>query len=367
MTLLKQKIRQTTAATWAADSTISVDVESIGVITRLSFQVEVTPSATLTGANQPDSLTRLVQNIRVEGSSQVYCTLPAEDGAHAGTLLHYLNRKDGFGIGHMSGSVTVPVGQAHIPIVFRLHPGSRPRDAYGRDNPFDLTAAIPAGIESQLTLEWVTSGNDVMDDTVTISSAVGRVLIDRITADSPGELLSEMQAQGVPGARTNHMVTPQWSAAVKSIGSTAADFVTITDDLPTGAWLKRVGLLAQDATATRPIRAADEITRIQLKDNRRGVPLHEWHTDDLSADMPMATMTEADDAAGDFQGSAPQGVWGLDMRPLAHPEYGLNLQGVQNGDFQLAYIVTNQASGDDRLLLFERLLPVQVDFNEVRK
>ena len=52
----KMSISQTTSATWGADSTISTDLERTGLVTRIDFTVEVTPSASLDGAN-PDRRT----------------------------------------------------------------------------------------------------------------------------------------------------------------------------------------------------------------------------------------------------------------------------------------------------------------------
>ena len=362
MTLLKQTVDQTDTLAWSGDSVISEKLENVGIITELRFTAEITPSATLTGANQPDALNRLVQNLEVVGSSQDYFTLPGEDGCHGGTMLHELNKIDGFGVGHPSGSVTAPVAQAHIPMTWVLHPGSRPEDR------FDLSAAIPAGMEGQLRIKWTTSGNDVMDDTVTIASAVGRVEINRITADSPGEILAEMQRQAVPNAQMNKLMTPLWSALIEEHSGQTTDFSGATDSLPAGTYIKRIAVLTQDATADRPVRSADQITRIQLRDTRRRVPVFQYRTQALTNALGPADQVEADDAAIDFQGHAPQGIFVLDLRQYGNKLYGMNLMnGIGNGDFELGYIIASQAAGDDRLVLFERVLPAMVDFNEVRK
>ena len=57
---------------------------------------------------------------------------------------------DGFGYGHGTGSVTAPFGTAYVPVNFVFHAGGRPKDMYGKDDPFDMSAFLPAHEESQL-------------------------------------------------------------------------------------------------------------------------------------------------------------------------------------------------------------------------
>ena len=163
---MKRSYTQTNTAAWAADSAgIAVDIDRTGLITRIDATVEITPSLTLDGASQPDSIFRVIQNLRVVGGSHTYFTLPADDACMGGILLHNLNVYDGFGLGHRDGDIAAP-GRTYVPMNFVLHAGSRPKDMFGRDNPYDLSAFIPANKEGQLRAEWVTSGNDVMDDSV---------------------------------------------------------------------------------------------------------------------------------------------------------------------------------------------------------
>lgn len=367
----KRSIEQTAQATWAASDTISTDLEKIGLITRIDFEVEITPSASMATANQPDGLFRVLQNVRIEGSPHVYTTLPADPGGHSGTLLHYLNRLDGFGVGHIETAAIAAPQETHNPIRFTFHFGSRPKLWNGVDNPFDLSAFIPAGAETQLTASWITTPNSVMDDTVTIDSAVGKFTLHRVTG-SEGEIRQEMSNQGVVlptdprGSRPTGMI-PAWSSRIKAHTATTSDYEDETDDLPTGGFLKRVAILNQDGTATRPARAANQITSIRIWSEKTSETLYQVSLSLLQGYLPLATVTTADSAAGAFNGGAPNGIGVIDLRALstgtAQPhqvgaDYGWDLRrsaGLEKGDLRLGYIISTQGSGDDRLLHFDRL------------
>ena len=371
MAIRKISRTQNDAATWVADSGgIATNIERVGLITRVDTLVEVTPSATLTGANQPHGLFRLIQNLRFEGSI-VYGQLPGDDGCMGGTLLHYLNQQDGFGVGHASGSVSAPVS-AYTNINYRWHWGSRPKNRYGVDNPFDLTAFIPAFHESQLTATWITSGNDVMDDGVTISSAVMRFLIHRVIG-TEAEIREEMVSQGVNLPHSRQPVTgvvPQWSSVVHANLASTSDFDAESVDVPVGAFLKRINMLFQDATASRTLVASDQVSEVRLHHAPTNETLIQINAEAALLDLPAGTNLTANSGASesagteimgaDFNGHAPAGILTLDMRKLAQsavPErmdYGMDMRGAQSGDFKLGFIIDNRAAGDDTLINYER-------------
>lgn len=361
----KSSLSQTDSGTWAASTTVATDLERVGLVTRIDFTVEITPSATLKGANQTDGLFRVIQNMRVLGGSHTYMTLPSEAGGHPGTLWHYLMKVDGHGEGHTLGGITAP-HRTFVPMNFVFHPGTRPRDLFGRDNPFDLSAFVPASQEAQLRCEWVTGPNSVLDDSVTISSAVLRITLHRVIG-SKAEIAEEMKRQGVitpPGA--NGMV-PAWSGRVLSPVATASDF-SLEEDIPLGAYLKRIGILAQDATATRPVRSSDELTQIALKLEETTERIFQVNTSQITAHLPQGTILELNEgisittiANTDFGGHAPHGVYPLDLRAHSQSalgrDYGLNLQGLQSGSVKLQMTLGTNASGDDLLILYERYMP----------
>ncbi len=349
----KKMLTQTDTATWAADSAgIATDLERNGVITRITATAEVTPSATFDGANQVDGLWRIVQNLRVVGGAHTYFNLPADDAAMGGTLLHYLNALDTGMVGHSSGDITAP-DRTYVGVNFMLHCGSRPR-VNGVDNPFDLSGLIPGLYESQLRAEWVTSGNDVMDDTVTIGSATMRFTLHYI-AGTHGEIVAEMARQGVyapvGGA---HAMIPAWTSEVFAHTSTKSDY-TEERNLPLGGYLRRIGIACQDATATRSIRAEDEVTGVRVKINEE--TLLQAHADALASVLPLGTQMEADEGAADFGGYSPKGIIPIDLRPFGHSDYGINLAPRQVRSAKLGLTITTYASGDDSLILYERYEP----------
>ena len=363
----KMSVTQTDNATWAPDSTIATDIERVGLITRIDVTVEVTPSATLSGANQTDGLWRLIQNLRIVGGAHTYFNLPADDGAHGGTLLHYMNVHDGHGVGHEEGGVTAP-SAAYVPVNFVYHCGTRPRDMYGRDNPFDLTAFLPATQESQLRAEWIVSGNDVMDDTVTISSAVAQFTLHRLLG-TEAELKAEMARQAIvlPSGPGITGMVPSWAVLNHANGAAAADFSEEVD-VQLGAFLKRIALLSQDATGDRPVRAGDQLTEIALKMPETNERLIQVNVEHLTGHMGIGTIlaenggiATTDAPNGDFGGHAAQGIYFLDLRAYAESpvgrDYGLDLRRLQTGALKLGFTIDNYAAGDDTLIIFERYQP----------
>ena len=362
--MIKQTYTQTQTGTWSGDTTISTALDRKGAITRIYATVEVTPSATLTGANQADGLFRLIKTLTISGGAHTYFTLPSDDACGGGILLHLLNRRDKFGIGHPLGTITAP-HHTYTPITYVLHAGTRPM-WNGRDNPYDLTAFIPAISEAQVTADWSTAGNDVMDDTVTISSAVIRYTLCHVMGDEQ-EILQEMMGQGVmgvlpPGAKA---MIPAWSQENFAHSATSSDYST-ERNLPTGGYLSRVVILEQDATGTRAIRAADEVTGIAIKDSKRGVNLYQANADIQMAHEGPASFYKADDAA-EFGVVAVEGFSVVDVRDnMDSPhtrEYGMNLgaSGLGTGDLKLGLTITVYAAGDNSMILYERRLAVGAD------
>lgn len=357
MTARKRQYTQTDIGAWAANSGgINVALERNGLLTRLDVTAEITPSGALAAANQPDGLFRVIQNTTIRGGSQTYATLPAANPCGGGVLLHYMNRLDFRMAGHGPSSITAP-NRTYNPITFRYHFGSRPRTLFGTDNPFDLTAFIPSVKESGLNFIIVTSGNDVMDDVTTISSGTYR-FTQHIVQGTDGEIREEMAAQGVqyPGMAPMGMV-PAWSSELFSHTATASDYAT-ERDVPTGAYLKRIAIIEQDDTATRAIRAADQVTAVQLRLPLQSEALVRTFVDALQNSLDWGSNLQADSAAGNFQNSAPVGLIFMDLRPHGNFDYGLNLMPpIQNGQVKLGFTISTYTSGDASLILYERLQP----------
>ena len=341
---------QTDTATWVAStSDIATDLEKTGLITRIDVQADITPSAAMTGAFQPDSPWRVIQNLKIEGGAHQYVSLPGDAAGPGGILLHYLNAVD---FRNMSG-----VGQAtlaaplhtYVPITFCLHFGSRPQDPFGRDNPFDLSGFIPAHAESQLRALWTTGANTTMDDTVTLSSGTMRFTLN-VVQGSDAEIRGEMARQGVQAA-----MVPAWVSKNFAHTATASDYSEELD-VPTGGFLKRIAILEKDATGTRDLRAADEVTGVALKLPLQNETLFQELVDNWVNHLPAASASIADVSETVWSGfAAPHGILIKDLRPYGHPDYGLDMRRMTTGAVKLGFTISVYTSGDDSLILYERM------------
>ena len=346
---------QTKSLTWAASTAVSESLLTDGLITRMILDVRVTPSATLAAASFADSLSRVIESLKVEGGGgRSYVGLSGAE--QMGRLLHLANMRDGFGPGHGLLPIVAPF-TTFTSQIFVLHFGSRIRDQYGRDNPFDLTAFIPGKQETgNLKIEWGTGpATDVVDDTVDISSAIMKVTLCMVLG-SESELRAEMARQGVRQA-----MIPS-SSTTKIVHSGNQSNLGEEKNIPTKNYLRRIWILSQDAvaqaTTNGPFRALDEIDRIGIK-----VPgINEKVIDaDFTAlnfaGAPGGDFMEQDDTVMDGGIAAPHGFVILDMRPFEDPDYGIDLRGRAAGDLSLGLTIQNYASGDDTIVVYDQLVP----------
>lgn len=369
MTLIKRPVLQDKTITWAADNGgESAELQTSGGVTRIEAEVELVPSATLTGANQPDGLGRIVQNLRIVGDGNTYFNLPADDGCQGGNLLRLLNRLDWpNSVGHGNGAIAAPA-RTFTGIRFVLHCGGR------RWDPYDLSAFIPAGNLGALQAFWHTSGSDVLDDTVTVSSAVMRFLTYRV-AGNYQEVMGEIARQGfgayprainqAPSADAVPIMVPRWTP--KKVEHTAAtnDYITDYDTFVNGGYCMRFSALFQDATATRPARAGDEGTRMQIYELNSDAPIWNKTIEMVQGSLPHVYNVEADDAAQDFQGGAAQGLTYADFREQFDPVYGLNLQETKR-TWRAGHLISEYTSGDDRLIMQEGMVPQTLSMEEFK-
>lgn len=163
-------------------------------------------------------------------------------------------------------------------------------------------------------------------------------------------------------------MTPTWTATSHvNVGATT-DYDTEQIPIPAGAFLKRIDVLSQDASATRPGRASDELTRIAIKSLRTNEDLFTAFTHWLYNENEYGTHTTADSGAAvnagvatkaceDFNVACPFGMFVIDMRPRWHPAWGMDLRSYNNNDYALGLYIGIFASGDDTLVIFERYQP----------
>ena len=371
MAVKKESIQQTTTGTYAASGTITVLLDRIGLVTRYEAHLQLTPSATLLAANQPDALWRPFRSLTFQAGGFTYMTMPDEAGGHGGTLLHHLNRLDGFGAGYAHQLVAAPSQAFYVPrLVF--HCGVRPWKRSGDPNLFDLTGFLPAGIESSPQLTWLTTATTVMDDTITIGATTIRVTAHRVLGTTP-DIMEEMAKQGVmqlvemvrqghQGIQPDNGITgfvPAWTGQVEAPAATATNY-TSEQDLQLGGFIKRVTYLAQDATATRPVRADDEITQLRLTIPEKGVTIFQTDAEVMMDRLLPGSFLVADEADGLGVQSAPGGIYPMDLRPYGPTDieqvFGLDTRGRQTGYGKLGRTLATNTAGDDLFNLTERIL-----------
>ena len=373
MAVKKESIQQTIAGVWTAAGSVTVLLDRIGLVARYEAAFQLTSGAptTMLGANQPDALWRPFRSLSWQAGGFTYMTMPDEEGGHGGTLLHHLNRLDGFGSGYVHQLVAAP---SQVPYVPRLvfHAGVRPWKRNGDPNPFDLTAFIPAGIESSPQMVWLTTSNAVMDDTITIGSGTMFITAHRILGTT-ADIMEEMAKQGVnqiiemirqghegilPDADITGLV-PSWTGQVESPAATASNYGS-EQDMQLGGFIKRVTYLAQDATGTRPVRADDEITQLRLTIPEKGVTIVQMDAEQLSVRLAPGSFLVADEGLGLGVQAAPGGIYPLDLRPYGPTDVeqvlGLDTRGRQTGYAKLGRTLLTNTSGDDLLNLTERIL-----------
>lgn len=354
---------QTQGITWSASGQPQVELDNSGLTTEIVVTAEITPSATLTAANQPSGLLRVGRNFRVEGGGNTFFSLPDEAAGHGSTILYYLNRVDYHRAGHPDGVIAAPQ-RTYTPITWWLHAGSRTW------NPFDLSAFVPGLSSNRTDLTWITTANTVMDDTVTLASAVLRIS-SRIVLGTESEVQAEMMAQGVSLPQTDALgrsigspvtgMIPSWTGNVEAPSATATDYSSVRN-LPVGGYLRRITVASQDATAARPVLASDvavqlrikvfddEIVKVSGDELMNSVPYGSNLT--INSGSPESAATEK--FGPDFNNHAPRGIMPLDLRPFGHSDYGLNLIGVPGSSAELGLTILTNTAGDDIFFLYER-------------
>lgn len=371
MTVKKESMQQTLTGAWAASATVAVQLDRIGLVTRYEVVHQTTPSATMLGDNQPDALWRPFRSLSFQAGGFTYMTMPDEAGGHGGTLQHHLNRLDGFGAGFVHQLIVAPSQVYYVPrLVF--HCGVRPWKRAGDPNPFDLTAFMPAGIESSPQLTWLTTANTVMDDGVTISAGTLIITAHRVlgtTADIMEEMAKQGVSQLIEMVRNGHQgilpdpditgFVPAWTGQVESPTATASNYSS-EQDLQLGGFIKRVSYLVQDATGTRPIRADDEVTEIRLIIPEKGVTIFQSDSELMADRLDIGDFMIAADAAALGVTPAVGGIYPLDLRPYGPTDVeqvlGLDTRGRQTGYGKLGRTIATNTSGDDILNLTERIL-----------
>ena len=348
--MFKNSKRIITTGTWAASADLTpVDLPREGLITEIIVRAAIT--ATLTATALADCTKRVIQNLKVQGDGgRTYLGLSGEQAAR---LLNFMNACD-FGtefVGKGGTLTTIDVGSTSFEQTFVFHPGSNPKD------PFDLSAAIPAKALSTLQLLLTTTAAAVTD-------AAGA-----ITAGTYYYQINQVLDVAVPAG----LMCPLGSTLLWAHDANYSDY-SKKIDVPSGAWLRRIVMLVQDATGTSPLRKNDEVAGVKLElPKAANKEVGAWLWRDLivetakiyglnhwSQEQALGAVTTRPDFDGDNQ--LPIGLAIIDLRKYFHPVYGMDLTQFQTGDVKLGLTVENYASGDDTIIYWDQLQPVESQY-----
>lgn len=330
--------RVTDVSTWAASSDLqALSLPREGLVTEIKIQADLTMSAALT-AVQPDGLFRTIQNMKIEGDGgRAFLGM---SGEQMGRLMALWTLYD-----YGTPMINIQSGTNGI-VTFTFHPGSNPAD------PFDMSAVIPARALSEFLAKLTTTANTVVDDTTTISSGSYRYEVNHIL--------------GVP--ITGDLMMPIGSSLTKSHSSNKSDF-SEEIDVPTGNWLRRIFMLVQDETATRPVRKDDEVTGVRLSVPGTGQVIMESTWEGLKASSFQGRIAGypyqvADAITGHM--NLPSGLAVIDLRKFRgrgfHPVYGMDLRNTQQGRVKLGLTIENYTSGDDSIIYWDQLQAVSPSY-----
>ena len=336
--------------TWAASSRVSERLPKDLIITEIELQVYLTASGAAAAALDVMGLWRLIQGLEiVGGSGRQYFS---NTGSIRGVLMHYLNMVD------HPGTTWRDIVATSQYFKFRLHFGSRPRDVWGRHNPYDLTVAIPAHKESSLDIVWVTgAADDTIDDILTVSSGSMKVLIHGVTADALGE--AAWIAKGA--------MVPISSSESYDPGATKSNY-SGQRDIPTGNFVRRIAIMAIDATAgssNGPILVADQMTQVGVFLGRENRWIYQNDAKNIELSNPIMDGMQVVDTPNTLSPhNTTGGLYQIDLRGFDHPDFGLDARSypghpISTSDIKLGMTIGAYASGETEQIWYDQVQQYQ--------
>lgn len=327
--------------TYSAGNDVQVELPNEGVITRLDLELSITASGSAAAALSVMGLWRAIQNLKIEGGGgKNYFGM---SGTQMGMLLHYLNLVDHPGTTWREIVATTTI------INLRLHFGSLPKTVMGRDNPFDMSCAIPALDETNLRLTWsCAASDDTIDDILTISSGTMRVAVHEVLMSK-----AEWATRKAAG-----FFIPVSSSESYDPGATKSDFQG-ERDIPTGNCVRRIGIMTLDATAgasNGPLLKDDQMTEVGIKivpDNRW---LIQTRSKALELQNPVLDGMQVVDTPNTYSPHNPTGgLYVLDLRHHFNPLYGLDARGLRTGDLKLGMTIGAYSSAEKEHIWYDQV------------
>lgn len=326
--------------TWAASSDKQVDLPTEGLITRIDLEAYITGSGAMAAAMATFGLYRAIQNLRIQGGGgKDYFNM---SGVQMGVLLHYLNLLD---FPAVPQKELVATTQS---IGWTIHFGSKPRDQWGRDNPHDLSAAIPADEESNLKLTWGTTASNALDDTVTLSSATMYVTVHQVLA--PKDVMAALKA-GIK--------VPISSSESYDPGATKSN-LSGKRQIPTGGYVRRIAIAAQNDTAVGsngPLFVGDQLTNVGVKLERDNSWIIDGiRTKQLQLKNPAFHGMEVVDTPNTKSPWAPAGFYCLDLRNYGDRDFGIDARRFGANDLTLGMTIGSYATGEVEQIWYDTLI-----------
>lgn len=335
--------RIVTTSTWSASTDLTpVDLPKEGLITEV--KVRFKPTLTGAGVSGEDLFFGGVQNLKIQGDGgRTYLGLSGEE---MGRLLALLNIYE-FGAPMINLQGTVAAANTTPSCSWVFHPGSNPKD------PFDMSAVIPGRALSTL-------------QALITACAAAISAGDTITAGTYYYEIHEVLGVPVPEG----IMTPLGSTLMLDLAATYSDF-SLKQDVPTGAWLRRIIMLQEDDTAV-PLRTDAEVTGVKLELPREASSRIESNWDDLVAEAAIragiacipgqvagaaAVATATCNTPTDGVAAFPKGFAIIDLRKYFHPIWGANLTNYKPGDVKLGLTVASAVG--NLYIYWDQLMPVE--------
>lgn len=341
------------STTWSTTADMTpIDLPREGLITEVTIRFNNT--ATLTATALDDWFRRGLTNIKILGDGgraflgmsgfQMSTMLSLWQEAYLGCPTLHSN---GAGIALASPDV----GSATSVSVFKWHPGSNPND------PFDLTAAIPAKALSTLQILLTTAIGSVVDPNGLTTAGTINYEICEVLPDN-----------GVPA----NLMVPTGSTLQYTHTATYSDF-SYEIDIPAGAWLRSIICRFTDHTAAPAQRRTDTtVTGVRIRLPKTGQLVLEQNIYELKQAMasrfdfrgcagevgPLGAIATTRPAPGALLNIVPSGFAIIDLRPYGNPLYGLDLRNYQTGDFKLGLTIGAYGAGDFSTFYWDQLIPV---------
>ncbi len=322
--------------TYSASTDQEIDLPTEGIITRVDLEMSITGSGGMAGAASVQALWRVLNTLKIQGGSGI--TYFSMGLVQSGIMLHYINLLD---FPSTTWREIVATTQA---VGYRLHFGSRPRDEYGRDNPFDLTAGIPAEDENNLKLIWGCPANTVMDDTITISAATMKATVHYVL-----------------GANKARLMVPRSTSEQYNPTTTQSDLGG-ERNIPTGGSVRRIVIMCLDhqtKTAGGPLLKDDQVTEMGVlltKNNQRVIVTR---TKAAELVQPWFDGMATVDTPNTAEPWTVPGLFSLDLRQVADHDYGIDTvrDKLQTGDIVLGLTIGAYTSGDLENIWYDVLVP----------